>query len=206
MTDAPIGDEPLFASAYEALAFAFKCTGGYVDRPLMCRMSDGSIYSGKGLSGTDGATQAGWIRREVAALGRIAEATLIARIATPRLLCACRRPCCSGRKDNDEWVDAISTLTAHAQSTVMRGCITNRLMCREYVVRYFSRKDHKASLDDISKRHDVAINTTSAHHARVTALYGGSKARSDGEASAPGLEAMANDAIDERLRAICMIG
>ena len=88
----------LFRSTQDALLFAFRHAGQAYDRPLMLRMADASRGSGAGLAGLDGAAQAGMIRAEVAALGRLHEAVLVARFADRAIPCQCKAACCSGER------------------------------------------------------------------------------------------------------------
>lgn len=197
--------ESLFDSAHGALVFAFNFSGQCYDRPMMNRIAAPSVGTGKGLVGLDGAAQAGMIRAELAAMGKLAEAIMTARLAPRHTPCECRSSCCSGRKPNKDWTDAIGYLSDYVRTTALAGCIANGMMRREYVVRYFSRKDDRVSLDDLAKKHDIARNTVSAHAGKVAAFFGGVPAKKDRPAS-PGLESAAANAIEDRLREIGMVG
>lgn len=195
-------EQGLFDSAHGALVFAFNFSGQCYDRPMMNRMASPAVGSGKGLVGLDGAGQAGMIRAEVRALGRLAEAILVARIAPRTMPCSCRSACCAGVRPNKEWTDAISILADHVRNTALAGCVSNGLLRREYVVRYFTRKEQRASLDQLSDRHNIARNTASAHNAKVAALFGGS-AKKNG--ACPGLESAAVAAVEDRFRSVGLI-
>lgn len=61
--------EPMFKSAHAALVFALNYSMQQYDRPLINRIAAGHTKeSHKGLSGVDGAAQAGMIRAELARL------------------------------------------------------------------------------------------------------------------------------------------
>ena len=197
--------EPLFESAHGALVFAFNFSGQCYDRPMMNRLASPAIGSGKGLVGLDGAAQAGMIRAEVQAMGKLAEAILIARIAPRSMPCSCRSSCCSGHKPNKEWTDAISVLADYVRTTALAGCTANGMMRREYVVRYFTRKDDRISLEALAEKHDIHRDTVSAHAAKVALLLGGAHPKK-GKPGVPGLESAAMDAIEDRLRDIGMVG
>ena len=196
---------PLFESAHGALVFAFNFSGQCYDRPMMNRLASPAIGSGKGLVGLDGAAQAGMIRAEVQAMGKLAEAILIARIAPRSMPCHCRQSCCSGKKPNKEWVDAIGFLADHVRTTALAGCTANGMLRREYVVRYFSPKELRMSLELLAEKHDIARNTVSAHNAKVATWLGGVPAKK-GKEGMPGMETAAMDAIEDRLRDIGMVG
>lgn len=197
--------EPLFESAHGALVFAFNFSGQCYDRPMMNRLASPTFGTGKGLVGLDGAAQAGFIRAEVQALGKLAEAILIARLAPRWMPCHCRQACCSGKKPNKEWTDAIAYLADYVRNTALAGCTANGMMRREYVVRHFSRKEDRTSIEELAERHDIARNTISAHAAKVATLLGGHQAKKD-KAAAPGLESAAMNAIEDQLRDIGMVG
>jgi hypothetical protein len=186
-------DDALFASAHSALVFAFNFSEQCYERPVMNKLAAPSVGSGKGLAGLDGAGQAGMVRAEVARLGKLAEAILFARIAPRWMPCACRAECCSGKKMNREWVEAISFLSDHVRNTALAGCSANGIMRREYVIRHFSPKDQRISLEDLADKHDVNRKTTFAHSAKVTKHL-------------KAFEAVADAAIDEKLRAVGMVG
>lgn len=188
-----VTDEPLFTSAHSALVFAFNASSqAAYDRPMMNRLAAPSVGSGKGLVGLDAAGQAGFIRAEVATLGKLAEAILMARIAPRWMPCACRAECCSGKKWNKEWVDAISYLSDHMRTTALAGCATNGMMRREYVIRHFTPKDQRISLEVLADKHDVVRNTVTAHAGKVAK-------------NLKAFEAVAEAAIDDRLRLVGMV-
>lgn len=196
---------PLFESAHGALVFAFNFSGQCYDRPMMNRLASPAVGSGKGLVGLDGAAQAGMILAEVQTLGKLAEAIIIARIAPRSVPCHCRSACCAGHKPNKEWTDAISILADYVRTTALAGCTSNGILRREYVVRYFTRKDDRVSLEALAEKHDIARNTVSAHAAKVALLLGGAQPKKD-KPGVPGLESAAMDAIEDRLRDIGMVG
>ena len=198
-------DEPLFHSAHSAMVFAFNFSGQSYDRPMMNRLASPAVGSGKGLVGLDGAAQAGMIRAEVQTLGKLAEAIIIARIAPRSVPCHCRSACCAGHRPNKEWTDAISVLADYVRTTALAGCTSNGMLRREYVVRYFTRKDDRISLEALAEKHDIHRDTASAHAAKVALLLGGAQAKK-GRPGVPGLESAAMDAIEDRLRDIGMVG
>ncbi len=193
-----------FTSGHDALVFAFNVSDQAYDRPMMNRMASPSQGKG-GLAGLEAPAQAGMIRAEVKAMGRLPEAILIARVAPRTKPCSCRAACCSGHKPNKEWTDAIAYLADYVRTTIYSGCVINGMMRREYLVRYFTRKDERVSLEALAQKYDIARNTVSAHNAKVAMWLGGSQPRKDKPAQ-PGIEQAAFDAIEDRLRAIGMVG
>jgi hypothetical protein len=172
---------------------------------MMNRMAAPAVGTGKGLAGLDGAAQAGMIRAEVKAMGKLPEAILIARLAPRSMPCSCRAPCCSGQTPNKEWVDAISYLSDYVRKTALEGCTCDRILRREYVVRYFTPKAKRISIEALAEKYDVHRNTVSAHAGKVATLFAGTKAMRD-KSAVPGLESIAINAIEDRLRDLGMVG
>ena len=193
-----------FTSCRDALVFAFNVSDQAYDRPMMNRMAAPSLGKG-GLAGLEAPAQAGMIRAEVKAMGKLAEAILIARVAPRMTPCSCRSSCCSGHKPNREWTDAVAYLADYVRTVVYAGCVVNGLMRREYLVRYFTKKEDRTSLEALAEKYEIARNTVSAHNAKVATWLGGVPARKDKPAMV-GMEQAAFDAIEDRLRAIGMVG
>lgn len=85
MFDAPAHAEPLFSSAHAAIVFALNYNHQQYDKPLMNRLSWGALSQGKGLSGIDGAAQAGMIRGMIGRLSDLECAMLIAYCAPKQI-------------------------------------------------------------------------------------------------------------------------
>ena len=158
--------EPLFSSAHAALVFAFNFSMDLYDRPLMNKMADPPAPVGKGLSGLDGAAQAGFVRAELHLMGAIPEAILIARVAPQGSPCECRRPCCSGKTINPGWADAIKTLTQHAL-VPLSGCISHYRLRAAIVQKFFGAS---VSLSDIAEVCGVNRDTASDHNQKVVKM------------------------------------
>lgn len=79
-------EEPLFSSVHSALVFAFHYSMQAYEPSLLGRLlkrrEDEFAVKGKGLVGMDGAAQAGFILREVAALHEAERSVIIARRST----------------------------------------------------------------------------------------------------------------------------
>lgn len=162
-----IDQEPLFTSANSALVFALNYSAQQYDRPMMNRMATQAVGSGKGLVGLDGAAQAGMIRQELAACGQLVENALLARVAPRWQPCECRAACCSGKRPNREWTNAIAYLADQVRYVALAGCVCNGMLRREYVVRFFTPKEKRISLDELADRNGIHRNTAAAHNAKV---------------------------------------
>ena len=153
-----------FKNAHAALMFAYRFSSGQYALPLIHRMAGKSSGTGRGLSGLDGAAQAGMIRAAVAAIGRIHEAIVITRFAPetlPGLLGA--------ERVNPEWKNAIATLSSLTRTTALAGCDANAPMRRDYVTRYVLRR--VPTLEDIARRHGIHVNTARANALRVKNFF-----------------------------------
>lgn len=190
---------PLFASAHAALTFALNYSMQQYDRPLMNKIASGELAAatalggGKGLSGLDGAGQAGMIRAELARLSPIEQAVLVAHAAPAQISCGCGIACCSGWKVNPEWQDAMSVLTSAAASGALSGCVSNGRLRSALIQRLFGAK---VTLVELAERYDVDEKTASAHHAKLKRwLFGGADHKGDG------VHQKAYRALSERLKA-----
>lgn len=158
-------EEPLFSSAHAALVFAFNFSGQGYDRPVMSRMATPAIGSGKGLAGLDGAAQTGFIRAEVAAIGKLHEAILIARIAPRSTPCSCRSACCSGQRPNVEWHVAVSVLADRSRTSALSGCTSDGRIRRGLVMMYFGGV--RMTVAGLAEDSEQARRTVAAHLGRV---------------------------------------
>ena len=186
----------LFRSAQDALLFAFRHAGQAYDRPMMLRMADTSRGAGAWLAGLDGAAQAGMIRAEVASLGRLYEAVIVARFADRSIPCQCKAACCSGERLNGEWINAVAYLADYVSTSALAGCVSTGLLRREYVARYFSSKDMRESIRVIAGRNGVEKRTAEVQAGKVATFLGD---------SAQGVEASAIDAITDKFRSVGVI-
>lgn len=194
---------PLFPSAHAALTFALNYSMQQYNRPLMNRVASGELTAGmapdggKGLSGLDGAGQAGMIRAELARLKPIEQAVLVAHAAPSQIPCACGIACCSGWKTNPEWQDAMSVLTTAAASGALSGCVSNGRLRSALIQRLFGAK---VTLAELAERYDVDDKTASAHQAKLKRwLFGGADKK--GKEETVGLHQEAYRALSDRLKA-----
>jgi len=122
------------------MMFAFNYRGAPA-LSVMNRMGqDPSGMPGKGLSGLDGAAQAGIIRCKLHTLGMLHEAILIADIAPRSQPCPCRSSCCSGYTRNQEWSDAVNWLSDNVRENALDGHRTTHPIRRACVEVYFGAK------------------------------------------------------------------
>jgi hypothetical protein len=155
--------DPLFSSAHSALVFAFNFSMAYYDRPLMNKMADDPRPIGKGLSGLDGAAQAGFVRAELRNIGAIGEAILTARIAPRSTPCECHRACCAGQIPSIEWTNAIDVLVQPAMGA-LSGCISHYRLRQAIVRKHFG---DRVSLSDAAEKCGANKNTATEHNQRI---------------------------------------
>lgn len=124
--------ETLFSTPQDALVFAFNYSMQQQGRTLVDRLAAPTARTGKGLSGNDGAAQAGIVRRELEELPPLQRAVLTARFAPRSSPCSCGGPCCSGHRPNREWTDAIRLLEQEA-AKLLKGHKPSYLLRRRLV-------------------------------------------------------------------------
>lgn len=132
-------DDPLFDSTWAALAFAFRYSTQQYQPTPMARLMRGSIGSGKGLAGLEGAGQAGIIRAEVEKLPTFERCAVVARFAI----------------ENKERYDAMLGLIVPAMACLGTG-VHNRRMVDNLVQRYYGKK---VNLKDIAEIVGIHPNT-----------------------------------------------
>lgn len=132
-------EEPLFDSAWAALAFAFRYSTQQYSPTPMARLMRGSIGSGKGLVGLDGAAQAGIIRAEVDKLKSFERSAVIARFALA----------------DRERLEAMLMLVPPAAASLGTG-VHNRRMVDALVQRFYGKK---INLKDLAEIHGMHANT-----------------------------------------------
>jgi len=155
--------DPLFLSAHAALVFSFNFSSDLYERPLMNKMADSPHPPGKGLSGLDGAAQAGFVLAELNQMGAIPRAILTACVAPHSNPCECRRPCCTGKTPNPVWVESIRVLAQHAL-VPLSGCVSHYRLRLAIVQKFFG---DSVSLSDISEICGVNRDTASDHNHKV---------------------------------------
>lgn len=189
--------EALFGSAHAALVFAFNFSGQQFDKSAMARLASTPGKAGKGLGGLDGAAQAGMVRAELHACGELVENILIARIAPKSVICECTHACCSGKKPNHEWNNAIVWLTREAMAQVA-GSLSHYHLRRGIIERYFGVKHNIAELAEIC---DVSRNTVAAHQQKLLRWLKG-----ENKQHMSGIEAQCWARVEMALDAAGMIG
>jgi hypothetical protein len=134
-----IEPEPLFDSAYAALAFAYRYSTQQYQPTPMARLMRGSIGSGKGLHGLDGAAQAGIIRAEVEKIREFERSAIVARFAV----------------NDREGLSAKIRLIQPATASLGTGVHSRRLV-DALVQRYYGKRVH---LKDLSEMVGIHPNT-----------------------------------------------
>ena len=140
-------EDPLFDSTWAALAFAFRYSTQQYQPTPMARLMRGSIGSGKGLHGLDGAAQAGLIRGIVETLPEFERCAIIARFAI----------------DRKEALAAKMVLVSPATAALGTG-VYNRRMVDNLVQRFYGERCH---LKDLAETHGVHANTMTERWARI---------------------------------------
>jgi hypothetical protein len=155
--------EYLFSSVMDAVRFALRHSSLTYQRPSWHRMASSPSQKGALLGGYEGAAQAGMIRAEIAAIGLIGEAILVADVAPRERPCDCKSPCCSGSVANPEWSSALSLISNHLH--VDHQLCGHYLNVRVALVKRFFGED--LELSHIAKRCGLNRDTVGTHNAKV---------------------------------------
>lgn len=139
MNTAQAIEEPLFRSAYDALAFAYRYNSQQYSPTPMAKLMRGSIGSGKGLYGQDGAAQAGMIRGRLDPLQAWEKAAIAARFAL----------------DRQELYQARDTLVIPALASLGTG-VHNRRMVDAMVQKFFGKR---VSVKELAAKYGMHRNT-----------------------------------------------
>ena len=126
-----IDDVPPFKSAHAAVIFALNYAHQQSPKTPMTALLRGPAGgSGAGLSGLDGAAQAGMILRAIDALSHDQRAVLIVRFGDFRSDC----PCCGQPAPSEEWNEAMAYLASSADleglPRIVRFAAIERAVCR----------------------------------------------------------------------------
>ena len=151
--------------------FAMNFTHGTLKKTGLAEMMQGGSRAGRGLSGLDGAAQAGMIRASLGKIRQHRRSIMVARCAAPTMPCACKHTCCRGWRENAEWGDAITDLTGYVVEEGLAGTISHLRVRRAIVARYFLGKKSdsagKINLVEIATLCGVHRNTVSAHNKAI---------------------------------------
>jgi hypothetical protein len=161
--------ETLFRTPQDALVFAYNYSMQRQDRSLVDRLAAPSPRTGKGLSGNDGAGQAGMIRRELQQLSELDRAVLAARFAPRSWPCSCASPCCSGHMPNPEYLDAIRTLE-QAALALLAGHLSSYRLRRRLIEKAMGQK---IELNALAKECGVSEKTAGTHWRIIREWVGG---------------------------------
>ena len=158
--------DALFESTHAALVFAYNYSDQQYSPPPMVRlMRGGTVGSGKGLVGLDGAGQAGLILAEVMQMEIPSQAVLAARFSPHGIPCDCGSKCCSGHRASAAWREAIDFLTEYVLRNVLSGCASHYRMRRAMVARLYGEK---VTLQEVATRCGVPRDRAQDQNSKVS--------------------------------------
>ncbi len=198
------GDPP-FTSAHNVLLFAFNFSDQQYDRPLMNRLPDEPVMEVReGLSGMDGAAQAGFIMGRLLDLPALYQYILFAQYAPQTISCECGRPCCRRHKDNRLWLATIDKISMAALTQALPGCLSHRVLRDGIVKKLFERKatKNKIILADLAERCGVPNRTALDQSAKVRRWFYGTK---EGKNAEQGQRDIAESMIEASFKACGLI-
>lgn len=179
--------EPLFETAHHALLFAFNFSDQQYERPLMNRLADDPVgHVSKGLSGMDGAAQAGMIFGRMKLLPELSQHIIFAQYAPPTIRCDCGRSCCTGRKPNELWEYAINEISRASITGATVGVLSYRIL-RDAIV----RKMFGVKVDIVAAAERCGLSERSAydHQAAIKRWLDGKRVQKEDDP--PGVRAVA---------------
>lgn len=134
--------DPLFQSVGSAMVFAFQFRAS----PRGMSIGEAPIGSGAGLTGLDGAAEAGNIKRMVDDLGKVQAAAMSARFSEKLIDCEC----CGAPAPAPGWRGAC-VLLAHEVALPAAGSTCHERLALELTMRHFAM--HKRTLAEIAAKY-----------------------------------------------------
>lgn len=196
----PFPDAGLFRDAKSAIRFAVTCDGSPA-RPASSRMLD-TTTGARDFAALDRAAQAGMIMNILEGQGRVQVATLIASAAPRFIQCACRRPCCSGKRLNSFWRSALDTLAQDSVYALTEGSKLNYALRAAIIVKiYGGGQTYKDIADELILNQE----TVSRQHRSIYSWLKGAKAGRTSDAI-EGVESIAWREAETALRRHGIVG
>lgn len=116
-------ERAVFPSADFALRFIFDPERERRSRSPMALLMEPPAGEPGPLSGLDGVAETGMAKAMLEGnLTPFQLALLACRYAPPTVKCECRMECCSGKKPNQQWRDAVRYVAGEALMHPLRGC------------------------------------------------------------------------------------
>jgi hypothetical protein len=188
-------DSPPFVSTESAVRFALNRDGSPA-QPLFTKMlSEGAMRITRGWSAIDAATQAGLILCALRQIQRVKFSTLVAKSSPATLPCSCRSACCSGRKINFQWREALGELAIESHSIVDATLPVRRALLVKIYGRGYTH------LTKIAKEFNEELDTVTVQHRQLIRWLYGARGK-----NIEGLEPSAWREADGILRTVGIVG
>lgn len=158
-----IQEEALFSSAHAALTFALNFSSQQFGKSAMATLIAPAGGSGKGLGGLDGSAQAGIVRAELERCGELTQAILIAKMAPKFKVCECKHPCCSGKKPNSDYDNAIEYLCKDPMTHVA-GTFSHFQVRKGLIMKFFGEK---IQINELAELCNVTETTVHNHKKKI---------------------------------------
>lgn len=200
-----MNNEAMHRNTRDALVFAFNFSGQQFAKSTLAEAIGGdAMRQGRGLVAETGAADAAFIWNELYALSAqnpLYLAVLYARYAPHGYPCDCGSLCCSGTKRNGRWLDVINFLTKAAHQHVQET-ISHHRVRQAVILNIFSPPEKEwRTLGAVADQCNVSRNTASKYNSLIRAWICGIRDTS-GKTVHVGIEQLAFEIIDERLRAM----
>ena len=197
----PEVDQPLFSDVAEALRFALNAAQADMPRPFMNkamaeaptkklskkkqaefdalvgarseRIKQSQLYPRAHFKGMDKAGQAGFILAKLELLAPEQSTVLKGLLTTAYDPCACRAPCCVGRRPNPRWLVAVKLMCHILKETGdvikkpgSRGLSTQPDLRKAIVEEWFTGE--QASMANMARRFGISSLTVAKHKEWIT--------------------------------------
>ncbi len=136
----------------------------------MARMMGGSAGKGRGLAGLDGAAQVGLIKQLLESLLPVYRYTLIARFSQITEKCPCKRSCCRGWRETDDWGTSVTWLADHVHEIGLTGKVGFMDFRRAVVAHYFGSN---ITFLEIARVNKVDRDTASLLNTKIVDYFRG---------------------------------
>lgn len=189
-------ESALFASAHNALLFAFNFSAQQYERPLMNRLGDDPVaYVSKGLSGMAGAAQAGMIMSRIMLMSPLSQFIIFAHYAPKTIECNCARSCCAGTQPNVFWEAAINEISRISIAQATPGALSYRVLRDAIVRKLFGDKSERADVLVAAERCGLEERQAYRHQSAIKLWLDGAKGRKGKPPETTGVRVIAHEHI-----------
>jgi hypothetical protein len=151
-------EEGIFRSAREALVFALNYQCDQYATSAVARLArEGTIGSGRGLVGLDGAAQAGMVKSRLKTMSDQSVAALIARCMSHQVKCDGSDTANAQMKDSAAWLAAIDEVRRFIETTQAHAVVLD-VVAVAAIRKFFGERKTVQEIADHAGMHRVTAN------------------------------------------------